>query len=97
MPTPRDLGAYDLPLKVTVASCCHTDGMVSAGIMGTKLPCTASHEGTGTVAAVGSDVQEFKVGDRVMAGLLRNRCGHCPDCLGVGTPSEPSDLLRVLG
>ena len=24
----------------------------------------------------------FKKGDRVMAGLPRNRCGHCSDCLG---------------
>ena len=56
--------------------------MVSAGAFGTKLPCIASHEGTGTVVAVGSAVTEFKKGDRVMAGLPRNRCGHCPDCLG---------------
>lgn len=56
--------------------------MVTAGSFGTKLPCIASHEGTGTVVAVGSAVSDFKKGDRVMAGLPRNRCGHCPDCLG---------------
>lgn len=56
--------------------------MVSAGIMGTKLPCIASHEGAGTVVHLGSSVTNFKKGDRVMAGLPRNRCGHCPDCLG---------------
>ncbi len=56
--------------------------MVSAGIMGTKLPCIASHEGAGTVVQLGSSVTEFKKGDRVMAGLPRSRCGHCPDCLG---------------
>ena len=56
--------------------------MVTAGSFGTKLPCIASHEGTGTVVAVGAAVSDFKKGDRVMAGLPRNRCGHCPDCLG---------------
>ena len=59
--------------------------MVRAGVMGTKLPCTASHEGTGVVVAIGSETSssgDFKKGDRVMAGLPRNRCGHCPDCLG---------------
>ena len=56
--------------------------MVSAGIMGTKLPCIGSHEGAGTVIQIGSLVTEFKKGDRVMAGLPRNRCGHCTDCLG---------------
>ena len=56
--------------------------MVTAGVMGTALPCTGSHEGTGTVVARGSFVEGFSKGDRVMAGLPRNRCGHCPDCLG---------------
>lgn len=82
IPTPETLGPYDLLLKVAVASLCHTDGMVSAGIMGTRLPCIGSHEGAGTVVGFGSSVTEFKKGDRVMAGLPRNRCGHCPDCLG---------------
>ena len=60
--------------------------MVSAGIMGTKVPCTASHEGCGEVIALGSSVTDFKKGDRVMAGLPVHRCGHCTDCLG------PEDL-----
>lgn len=56
--------------------------MVQSGIMGTELPCIASHEGTGTVVATGSEITDFKQGDRIMAGLPRNRCGHCPHCLG---------------
>ncbi|KAI4119201.1 MAG: hypothetical protein LQ345_000852 [Seirophora villosa] len=80
--TPTALSPYDLLLKTKVASLCHTDGMVSAGIMGTKLPCTASHEGCGEVVALGSSVADFRVGDRVMAGLPKHRCGHCADCLG---------------
>lgn len=82
VPAPQSLGPHDLLLKVAVASYCHTDGMVQAGIMNTKLPCIASHEGAGTVVAVGSEISDFKAGDRVMAGLPRNRCGLCPDCLG---------------
>lgn len=62
--------------------------MVSAGIIGTKLPCIASHEGCGEVVGLGSSVKEFKKGDRVMAGLPMHRCGHCPDCLG------PDELKR---
>ena len=50
--------------------------------MGTKLTCIASHEGTGVVAAMGPEVAEFKKGDRVMGGIVKNRCGHCTDCLG---------------
>jgi propanol-preferring alcohol dehydrogenase len=56
--------------------------MVQHGLMGTTLPCTVSHEGAGTVVAVGPAVQGFQPGDRVMAGIVYGRCGTCPDCLG---------------
>ncbi|KAI4129230.1 MAG: hypothetical protein LQ338_002342 [Usnochroma carphineum] len=91
IPTPTSLSPHDLLLKVKVASLCHTDSMVSAGIMGTPLPCIASHEGCGEVIALGSSVTYFKKGDRVMAGLPMHRCGHCPDCLG---PDELKHYCR---
>ena len=56
--------------------------MVSEGVMGRKIPCIGFHEGAGTVVHLGSAVTEFKNGDRVMAGLPRNRCDHCSDCPG---------------
>ena len=56
--------------------------MVTAGKFPTKLPCTASHEGTGIVVATGSEVNNFKKGDRVMTGLPRNPCGKCYNCQG---------------
>lgn len=54
--TPDKLGDYDLLLKTAVASLCHTDSMVVEGKFPTRLPCTASHEGTGIVVAAGSKV-----------------------------------------
>lgn len=79
---PHDLGPYDLLVKIAVASYCHTDSMVAAGVFGTSLPVTASHEGTGTVAKVGSHVTDFMTGDRVLCGLPLHPCNACPDCLG---------------
>lgn len=82
---PTDLQPHDLLVKVAVASNCHTDGMVSAGTFGTKLPCTGSHEGSGTIAALGDAAKEelgFKEGDRVMCGIMYAPCGTCGDCLG---------------
>ena len=56
--------------------------MVTAGKFPTPLPCTASHEGTGVVVAVGSDVKDFKAGDRVMAGIPLGFCHDCLNCEG---------------
>ncbi|WYZ35092.1 hypothetical protein EsH8_I_001368 [Colletotrichum jinshuiense] len=85
VPVPAPLAPHDLLVKVAVASYCHTDGMVSVGVFGTKLPCTASHEGSGTVVAVGTAVGGFKTGDRVMCGLPLHPCGTCYDCTGPET------------
>ncbi|KAI0837393.1 GroES-like protein [Hypoxylon sp. FL0890] len=76
VPVPS-LGPHDLLVKVAVASYCHTDGMVAAGVFGTRLPVTASHEGAGTVVAVGNEVgnERFKGGERVMCGLPLRPCG----------------------
>ena len=54
--------------------------MVTKGMFPTKIPCTASHEGTGVVVAVGDKVKDFKKGERVMSGLPRNPCGKCINC-----------------
>ncbi|KAK4936776.1 hypothetical protein LTR10_022433 [Elasticomyces elasticus] len=82
VPTPNSLKEHEILLKTVVASLCHTDSMVTDGKFPTALPCTASHEGTGVVKAVGSKVTNFKVGDRVMSGLPKNPCGTCYNCSG---------------
>ncbi|KAF2088858.1 GroES-like protein [Saccharata proteae CBS 121410] len=83
--TPKDLGPHDLLVKVAVASLCHTDSMVASGVFGTKLPCIASHEGAGTIAALGPQVKGFAEGDRVMCGLPKHQCGICENCVGPET------------
>lgn len=62
--------------------------MVLHGTFGTSLPCIASHEGAGTVVAIGSDVTGFKVGSRVMCGLPYHPCGKCADCTGPETQRQ---------
>ncbi|KAH8885362.1 alcohol dehydrogenase [Thozetella sp. PMI_491] len=84
VPVPT-LQPHDLLVKVAVASYCHTDSMVRNGLMpGVNPPITASHEGSGTVVAVGPAVVDsfFKVGDRVMCGLPLEPCGSCQECTG---------------
>jgi len=69
-------------LPSTMLAACHTDSMVSSGKFSSTLPITGSHEGAGTVIAVGSSVQDFKPGDRVMCGLMQDGCGECRTCKG---------------
>ncbi|TPX08102.1 uncharacterized protein E0L32_010169 [Thyridium curvatum] len=84
VPRPESLAPHELLVKVAVASYCHTDSMVRNGVFGTALPCTASHEGSGTVVASGpaAAAGHIGVGDRVMVGLPRSPCGECDDCAG---------------
>ncbi|KAL5395473.1 hypothetical protein PMIN06_004195 [Paraphaeosphaeria minitans] len=88
VPVPTNLAPEDLLIRVAVASLCHTDFMVQHGIMGTKLPCTGSHEVSGTVVAVGSSVQDFKTGDRVIGGIIYHPCGNCGNCRGPESSTE---------
>jgi len=62
--------------------------MVQSGVFGTKLPNIASHEGSGTVVAIGDQVKEFKKEDRVMCGIPMHPCGACKDCLGPETQRQ---------
>lgn len=82
VPVPSDIGPHDLLVKIATASHCHTDVLVHSGAFGTKLPVTGSHEGAGTVVAVGSSVTDFKISDRVMCGLPFHPCGTCRNCTG---------------
>lgn len=86
--TPSKIGEYDLLVKTAVASLCHTDSMVLEGMFPTGLPRTGSHEGTGTVVEVGSKVQGFKKGDRVMSGIPKGACNSCINCAGEIDPSK---------
>lgn len=84
VPDASKLGPHDLLVKVAVASYCHTDSMIRSGVFQSKLPLIASHEGAGTVVAVGPSVSssDFKMGSRVMCGLPFHPCGKCIDCIG---------------
>ncbi|KAI1417933.1 GroES-like protein [Hypoxylon sp. FL1857] len=92
VPVPT-LGPRDLLVKVAVASYCHTDGMVASGVFHTRLPVTASHEGAGTIVAIGTEVKpsHFKPGDRVMCGLPLHPCGH----VGVHIDGCFAEYVRV--
>jgi len=81
-PAEKDLQPHQILLKIAASGLCHSDLEYVKGIFPVPLPVTASHEGTGTVIAVGKDVARFRPGDRVLAGQTFDRCGNCEDCNG---------------
>lgn len=73
------LGPQDVLVKVAGAGICHTD-LVLRGPAGAQMhPVVLGHEGSGTVAAVGSSVRHVTTGDHVV--MSYDSCGRCTSCL----------------
>lgn len=84
-----DLPVYsddEVLIHLTYSSICHTDVAFAYGEwkqLGFGMEsgnCTPGHEGVGHVVAVGANVTNLKVGDRVGTKWLRSVCGHCKYC-----------------
>ena len=76
-PIPKDHGVV---AKVTASGLCRSDWH---GWMGhdsdISLPHVPGHEFAGVIEAVGKDVQNFKIGDRVTIPFVSG-CGKCSQC-----------------
>src|ERR1035438_3028724 len=68
--------------EVVVVAICGTDLHILDGDMDARvsLPAILGHEMSGTVTAVGDDVDEWVPGDEVVVVPL-DWCGTCPACL----------------
>jgi propanol-preferring alcohol dehydrogenase len=70
-------------VKVHVCGVCRTDLHVVEGeLPDVTLPLIPGHQAVGTVARVGPDVSEVRIGDRVGIAWLQGTCGHCEFCSG---------------
>ena len=68
-------------VKVEACGICHSDSLVKDGTWpGIQYPRIPGHEVIGTIDAVGSDVPEWKSGQRVGIGWHASHCGHCDPC-----------------
>ena len=88
---PGKLQAVDLPIaepppghvRVRVEACgvCHSDVItVEGGFPGLTYPRVPGHEAIGKIDALGSGVEQWRVGQRVGIGFLGGHCGVCSRC-----------------
>ncbi|WP_029421491.1 NAD(P)-dependent alcohol dehydrogenase [Alicyclobacillus macrosporangiidus] len=83
VPEPQITEPTDVIVKIGGAGVCRTDLHLVEGVwaetLGTPLPHIIGHENAGWVAAVGSGVTEFRVGDPVILHPVIS-CGKCLSC-----------------
>ena len=89
-------GPHGVKVAVGYAGICGSDIHVYRGEFAGRVnfPTTQGHEFAGTVVEVGSEVSDFKPGDRVAVDPIIS-CRRCPACLG-GRYNACSSL-RLLG
>jgi uncharacterized zinc-type alcohol dehydrogenase-like protein len=77
----RSLTANDVQIDILYCGVCHSDIHQTRDEWGNAtFPMVPGHEIVGKVAAVGSAVSKFKVGDSVGVGCLVGSCGDCHEC-----------------
>jgi threonine dehydrogenase-like Zn-dependent dehydrogenase len=80
LPVPAP-GRGELLIRTVAATICTSDlNDIARNPFGIRLPRVLGHEGAGVVAAIGSGVSGFAVGDRVAAHPVIP-CGQCESCV----------------
>jgi S-(hydroxymethyl)glutathione dehydrogenase/alcohol dehydrogenase len=72
-------GPGEVMIRTAACAICHSDIFFVDGAWGGDLPAVYGHEAAGVIEAVGPGVTRLKIGDPVVATLIRN-CGFCPAC-----------------
>jgi uncharacterized zinc-type alcohol dehydrogenase-like protein len=79
---PGKLGLHEVEIAITHCGICHSDLHLISNDWGiSQYPFIPGHEIIGAVAAVGSQVTSFQIGQRVGLGWQSNSCGICEWCM----------------
>ena len=70
----------EIKLKIGYAGICGTDIHIIKGEWACRPPVVLGHEFCGTAVEVGSQVKNFKPGDRIVASNPAQTCGNCHNC-----------------
>jgi 2-desacetyl-2-hydroxyethyl bacteriochlorophyllide A dehydrogenase len=100
-------GPREVVVQVAACGICGTDLHILEGEFAPSLPIIPGHEFAGTVAAVGSDVHELSIGQRVAVdpSLYCNECHYCKighnnmceqwNAIGVSKPGAAAEFVAV--
>ena len=77
----RKPGPHDIQIDIHFCGVCHSDlHQVRDEWGGSIYPMVPGHEIVGKVAAVGTAVTKFKVGDTAAVGVMVDSCRTCKNC-----------------
>ncbi|RFA10790.1 alcohol dehydrogenase [Subtercola boreus] len=90
-------GPHEVLVRIEAAGVCHSDLSVLTGVRPRAVPLLLGHEAAGIVEALGAEVDDLAVGQRVVMTFLP-RCGHCASCASDGrTPCENGSAANGAG
>ena len=72
-------GPHQVVIRVKACGICKTDLTIHDGSFLARFPLVNGHEFAGVIDSVGSEVTEWKAGDRVTADNTE-LCGYCEAC-----------------
>ncbi|MEK6917161.1 MAG: NAD(P)-dependent alcohol dehydrogenase [Nanoarchaeota archaeon] len=97
----KELGEYDVRLKITHCGVCHSDVHLIDNDWGiTKYPFVPGHEIVGEVLELGKKVTHLKTGERVGVGWQKSACYTCQSCLegfDTGCPNKEETCVHNHG
>ena len=77
-----ELGSDQVDIKVHYCGVCHSDLSMLDNEWGmSQYPIVPGHEAVGEIIAVGPEVKNLKVGDKVGLGWFSASCMHCNQCM----------------
>ena len=95
---PGPLGTEDVEIAVEYCGICHSDlSMLDNEWDMTNYPFVPGHEAVGRVIAIGEDVKDMKIGQRVGVGWNASSCAQCRTCLSGNQHLCPSVQGTIVG
>jgi len=75
-------GAHEVTIRISCCGVCHTElDEIEGRTPPTQFPIIPGHQIVGTIDSIGTNVNKYKVGDRVGVAWIYSSCGKCEYCL----------------